>query len=137
MTRTLPSPPCQDTASPAAPISASLPVTTGRLRERSSAASTSEQERGAANGGADHDRVGKRKARRARGKHHQRADDEGGDAADADRAEGADMGLGDHQADADEDQRRAGIIDRQQRQRVERDKKTDGADEARRDGARD
>jgi Formaldehyde-activating enzyme (Fae) len=39
-TLTRPSPPCQDTISPSAPMSASLPVTTGRSRERNSAAST-------------------------------------------------------------------------------------------------
>src|SRR4029077_19943815 len=94
-----------------------------------------EEERGAANGGADHDRVGQREARRARGEHHQRADDESGDAADADGAEGADMSLGDHQADADEDQRRAGIVDWQQRQGVKRDHQADRADETRRHGA--
>src|SRR5579864_9030718 len=94
-----------------------------------------EEERGAANGGADHDRVGQREAGRARGKHHQRADDESGNAANADGAEGADMGLGDHQADADEDQGRAGVIDRKQRQCIKRDEKADGADQARRHGA--
>src|SRR5580693_10027019 len=94
-----------------------------------------EEERCTENGGADHDRIGQRQARHPRGKHHQRADDESRNAADADGTEGADMGFGDHQADADKDQSRTGVIDRKQRQRIKRDEKTDGADEARRDGA--
>ena len=136
MTRTRPSPSCQDTVSPSAPISASLPVTTGRLRERNRTASTSSSSAALPIAAPIDHAVGEGKARRARGEHHQRADDEGGDAADAERAEGADMGLGDHQRDAEEHQRRAGVVDRQKRERVERDEETDGADQARRDGAR-
>ena len=67
-----------------------------------------------------------------RGEHHQRADDECGDTADAERAEGADMHFGDHQRDAEQHERCTGVIDRHERERVERDEKADGANQSRR-----
>ena len=46
------------------------------------------------------------------------------------------MGLGDHEGDAEQHQRRAGVADRQQGERVERDEQADGADQPGRDRAR-
>ena len=80
--------------------------------------------------------MGQSQARRLRRKHHHRADHKGRDTADPERAEGADMHFGNHQRDAEEDERRAGIIDRHEGERVERKQEADGADEPRRDRAR-
>ena len=79
------------------------------------------------------------KARHVVAHQHHRADDEGGNAANADHAERADEGFGHHQPDAEHHQGEPGVVDRQHVEGVERQQDADaasyaGADQAEIDG---
>src|SRR5512139_3232018 len=61
---------------------------------------------------------------------HHRADDEGGDAAQAQRAKAGQKGFRDHQGDPEDDQRQSGIADRHELQGEQAEQQTDAADHA-------
>src|SRR5574340_1497745 len=61
---------------------------------------------------------------------HHRADDEGDDAAQSQRAEAGQESLGDHQGDAEDHQLQPGVADRHQLQREQSEQQADAADYA-------
>ena len=112
-----PSPPPNSMTSPTAPIMRCVPLThrpPPRLRRH---AGDADDERG-----RDERHAGDQRRRNAEARHvavdqQQRAERERRHAADAERAVAGHEGLGDEEADAQQDQRQAGVVDRQHLQR--------------------
>src|SRR3954452_7816675 len=111
-TRTSPSVPLQRVVRPAAPTNAALPVTTGRRRARTNVASTTPKN--VALTSAAPTTSGSSGRKPGSPEHHHRPDRERARPAQRQGAEGRDEGLGAHQPDAEQRQRQAGIVDRQQ-----------------------
>ena len=110
-------------ATPTLPISASSPVTIGRRRALSATAATKPTNNALTTANVAIKPNGTPKPGHLGVDQHHRAYREGDDAARAERAEGGKEQLGDHEQQTEQDERQAGVVDRQHLQREQSDER--------------